>query len=54
VIVISEGKDGKATGVAVGSIFVAQYSITLPYGLLEQGRHVGFGNGEILEGVAES
>ena len=33
---------------------MAQHSITLQYGLLEQGRHVGFGNGEILEGVAES
>jgi hypothetical protein len=39
---------------AVGSIFMAQHSITLQYGLLEQGRHVQFGNGEILEGVAES
>jgi hypothetical protein len=54
VIVISEGKDGKSHGRAVGSILMAQYSITLQYGLLEQGRHVGFGNGEILEGVAES
>jgi hypothetical protein len=54
VIVISEGKDGQATGVLSG-VF-SWHSTVSPHRMAcwSRGRHVGFGKGEILEGVAES